>query len=615
MGRAWGTSLAAAAAVLIVSGAGTSAREAAPAQQVIAPDGSGPPASESELRDFIDRYAADRQALGRRYAFAQSPERFERLKQFYADWQARLAKVDFAALGVEGRIDHVLLTHRLAYELRLLGREERWLTDTAPLLPFAPVISTLNDSRVRMDSLDPEKAAATLETLAETVDETRRAVEAGLGGGAPAAGRAAGTNGGGSVKKPAPIKATQLVAFRAQEDLDEVQTTLKAWFDYYNGYDPLFTWWAEAPYKKAAAALDTYRKALREKALGLRPGEEDPIVGTPIGRDALIADLGSELVPYTPEELLKIGEREYAWCEAEMKKAAKEMGFGDDWKAALEKVKTLHVAPGRQTDLIRDQAREAENYVEQHDLITVPPLAKEVWRMMMMSPQRQKVNPFFTGGEVISVSFPTDTMDHDDKQMSMRGNNIHFARATVHHELIPGHHLQAFMTARYNSHRRAFSTPFWTEGWSLYWEMLLWDLGFPTTPENKVGMLFWRMHRASRIVFSLRFHLGEWTPQQCIDFLVDKGGHERANAEAEVRRSFNGTYPPLYQLAYMMGGLQIRALRADLVDSKTMTNRQFHDAIITGGNMPIEMVRARLLKQSLAKDYKTAWRFAGPPGH
>ena len=58
------------------------------------------------------------------------------------------------------------------------------------------------------------------------------------------------------------------------------------------------------------------------------------------------------------------------------------MGFGDDWHAALEKVKTLHVAPGKQTDLVRDQAREAEDYVEKHDLITVPPLAKESggWR-------------------------------------------------------------------------------------------------------------------------------------------------------------------------------------------------------------------------------------------
>jgi uncharacterized protein (DUF885 family) len=221
------------------------------------------------------------------------------------------------------------------------------------------------------------------------------------------------------------------------------------------------------------------------------------------------------------------------------------------------------------------------------------------------------VSPFFLGGEQIIVSYPTDAMDHDDKMMSMRGNNVHFSRSTVFHELNPGHHLQQFMTARYNPHRRAFATPFWTEGWSLYWEMLLWDDGFPKTPENKVGMLFWRMHRQARIIFSLRFHLAEWTPQQAIDFLVDRVGHERANAEAEVRRSFNGTYPPLYQLAYMMGGLQFRAMHAELVQKGKMTNRQFHDTVMQTGSLPVELVRASVTKQLLPAGFKTTWRFAG----
>ena len=76
------------------------------------------------------------------------------------------------------------------------------------------------------------------------------------------------------------------------------------------------------------------------------------------------------------------------------------------------------------------------------------------------------MSPFFLGGEVIRGSFPTDEMTHEEKRMSMRGNNTHFSRATVHHELIPGHHLQGFMTDRYNSHRYLFGTPFWTEGWA-----------------------------------------------------------------------------------------------------------------------------------------------------
>jgi uncharacterized protein (DUF885 family) len=296
-----------------------------------------------------------------------------------------------------------------------------------------------------------------------------------------------------------------------------------------------------------------------------------------------------------------------------MKKASREMGFGDDWKKAIEKVKNSYVEPGKQPDLIRDLAREAEEFVEKRDLVTVPPLAKEIWRMEMMTPERQRVAPFFLGGETILVSYPTDGMTHEEKMMSMRGNNPHFSRATVHHELIPGHHLQGFMTDRYMTHRQTFSTPFWGEGWSLYWEMLLWDLGFPRTPEDRVGMLFWRMHRTARIIFSLRFHLGTMTPHEAVDFLVDRVGHERANAEAEVRRSFNGTYPPLYQVAYMIGGLQFRAMHRELVASGRMTNRQFHDAILQGGRMPVEIVRARIENLPLTRDYRAQWRFDDPP--
>ena len=193
--------------------------------------------------------------------------------------------------------------------------------------------------------------------------------------------------------------------------------------------------------------------------------------------------------------------------------------------------------------------------------------------------------------------------------MALRGNNRAFSRAVVHHELIPGHHLQHFYNERYQPHRQLFDTPFWGEGWALYWELLLYERGFAATPEEKIGMLFWRSHRAARIIFSLRFHLGTMTPEEAIDLLVTRVGHERANATAEVRRSFNGNYSPLYQAAYMLGGLQFRALHAELVGRGRMTNRQFHDAILQGGRMPVEMVRARLTNQRLARDYRPSWRF------
>ncbi len=61
----------------------------------------------------------------------------------------------------------------------------------------------------------------------------------------------------------------------------------------------------------------------------------------------------------------------------------------------------------------------------------------------------------------------------------------------------------------------------------------------------------------------------------------------------------------------MLGGLQIRALHQQLVGSGEMSDREFHDAILEGGRMPIEMVRARLLGVELSRDYQASWKFAG----
>ena len=267
------------------------------------------------------------------------------------------------------------------------------------------------------------------------------------------------------------------------------------------------------------------------------------------------------------------------------------------------------MAPGEQPELIRELAFEAIDYLEANELVSVPELAKRVWRMEMMSPERQRYTPYFTGGEVISVAFPTGGMEHDSKLMSLRGNNEHFSRATVHHELIPGHHLQQFMQSRHATHRRPFGTPFWGEGWALYWEMVLWDSGFQRSPEDRMGMLFWRMHRCARIVFSLRYQLGEWTPEECIEHLIENVGHERANATAEVRRSVQGGYGPLYQCAYMLGGLQLRALHRELVVGGRMTDREFHDSVLRQGSIPIELLRALLSDAPLARDARTTWRF------
>jgi uncharacterized protein (DUF885 family) len=306
-----------------------------------------------------------------------------------------------------------------------------------------------------------------------------------------------------------------------------------------------------------------------------------------------------------------IGERELAWCEAEMRKAGREMGFAENWKAALAKVKSSFVPPGAQDDLVAQQAREAIRFVKERDLVTVPPLCEETWRLTMTSPESQKRMPYAAyAGQAMTVAYASESMKHDDKLMAMRGNNRHFTRIVTAHELIPGHHLERFLSSRHRPYRQLFSTPFFVEGWGLYWEMRLWDLHYARAPADRIGMLFWRMNRAARIIVSFRFHLGTMKPAEMVDFLVERVGNEKFGATSEVRRYLE--YSPLYQAAYMSGGLQLYALHKEAVGGGRMTEKAFHDAVLACHSIPVEMVRAELLELPLAREYHPRWRFADP---
>ena len=553
----------------------------------------------SEMRGVVERYTADRDVLSRRYRQQYSSSQRDVLSKFHDAWAAQLKAIDFGKLSHDAKADHVLLRNGIEEAQDELQRDAKIYADLNGLLPFGDSIFALEDARRRMENVDGARSARTLAFITTSVNALRTKIETPPKGDSSAA------------------KISKVAAYRAAEVTATLRTTLRSWHQFYNGYDPLFSWWTGAPYRSADSALANYQKVLREKIVGWKKGDDEPIVGLPIGRVAIETSITHEMLPYSPEELIGIAQKELDWGEGEMKKASREMGFGDDWKKAMEKVKQSYVPPGEQVNMVRDLEFEAVQWLRDHDMITIPPLAQDVWRIEMISPERQKTSPFFLGGEVLQVAYPTDSMSDDDKMMAMRGNNPHFSHATVFHEMIPGHHMQGFMTSRYYPYRREFSTPFWSEGGAFYWETILWDNGFHSKPEDRIGALFWRMHRAARIIFSLNFHLGNWTPPQCIEFLIDRVGHERANATAEVRRSFNGSYGPLYQVAYMMGGLQFRALHHEMVDGGKLTNRQFHDFIYTHGSMPVEMVRVLMTRQPLARDFSTQWKFAAtlpPPG-
>jgi uncharacterized protein (DUF885 family) len=554
----------------------------------------------SEIAGLVIQYTQDIRAVSSFYSpmlvrgrgFAapvpvlNSPEQRKRLNEVDKNYLDKLEKVDFSGMSIYGKVDYILLKRNIEDHLLTLANEEKQYEQITRYIPFAEKIYELEKIRRRGNNIDGQKVAGDLNEVLKTVKESTE-----------------------NLKKTESIDMP--LAKRAEEAVTGIETRLKGTYEFYNGYDPLFSWWVPKPYQALDSALITYAKALKAKGKLNSTQKEDKsgIKGTPIGRDELIRQLNVEMISYTPDELIELANKEFAWCDKELLKATQEMGFGTDWKKAQEKVKNSYVPAGEQPQLIMKLYNDAKEFIAKNNLLDYPEIADETWGMQMMSPERQLVNPFFLGGRDIIISYPTNTMAHEDKLMSMRGNNPYFSRSTVHHELVPGHHLQYYMGSRYKPYRDAFGTPFWTEGWALYWELLLYEKGFAKTPEERIGMLFWRMHRCARIIFSLNYHLGKWTTQECIDFLVDRVGHERANAEGEVRRSFEGNYGPLYQIAYLLGGLQIYGLKKELVESGKMSYKQFHEAILKENNMPIEMVRATLINQPLKADFKTGWKF------
>lgn len=518
--------------------------------RILANEGTDEP-----IADRIVRVQWDLSNLKDFWKVHSSPSRSERIQSYLCAELKSLHLLKLEHWNQQEKVDYLLLKNFLRNELTQLRRDTELDSKALAFLGgiFPVQMALIIEARQRADDIDPKTVAASLVECTTNMDMIKATVVS-------------------EKNKPDPV-----VAWRATKNLEELSTHWKEWYGFYDSYDPLFTYWMSQPYPRMIEAMQALNITIKKICLGLTPNDEDAIIGEPIGLEGIIDALDVEMISYTPDELIDIGRKEYAWCEAEMQKAAQAIGF-QDWRSALEHVKNLYVEPGKQPQLVRDLTKEAAAYVKKRDIVTVPPLCEETIQTKMMSPKAQKMNPFFLGGDEIIVSYPTSTMGHEQKLMSLRGNNIHFSRATVFHEMIPGHHLHMHYMARHRPYRQMFQTPFCIEGWAFYWEMVLWDSpSWEKTPENRIGMLFWRMHRCARIIFSLKYHLGEMTAEECVQLLVDWVGHERATAEGEVRRSVMGEYGPLYQAGYMLGGLQIYALRQEIVERGRWSEKEFHD--------------------------------------
>ncbi|WP_084127289.1 DUF885 family protein [Demequina sp. NBRC 110054] len=164
------------------------------------------------------------------------------------------------------------------------------------------------------------------------------------------------------------------------------------------------------------------------------------------------------------------------------------------------------------------------------------------------------------------------------------------------HEAVPGHHLQVALAAEDESlHRvqREFFNTAYVEGWALYAERLADEMGLYSTPMSRVGMLLNDSMRACRLVVDTGLHAFGWTREQAIQYMVDHSPIDRAHVEQEVDRYIA---LPGQALAYMVGRLEIQAIRAEAEKAADFDIRDFHDRVLRYGAVPLTTLRTQVLE-------------------
>ena len=310
-----------------------------------------------------------------------------------------------------------------------------------------------------------------------------------------------------------------------------------------------------------------------------------------VGRDAFDFRLHFEhaLVETAPE-ILRYGEALVRETEAELAAIAAELAPGVPWRELADRLRIAHPPGDTVVPAYAGQMERARRFVLQRGLATVPAGDLEVIAtpsfMTPLVPFAAYDPPGAFSADRTGWFYVTEV-----KGGGKRDHCTHEIACTALHEGWPGHHLQ-FLAAQAQESpvRRVVSSPLTVEGWALYCEELMAELGFLTRPEER---FFQRLHllwRAARIVLDVRLHTAGMGVEEAVRFLTDTLGIGRASAEAEVRRYCGN---PAYQLCYAVGRREFLRLR-DAYRARAgagFSLRAFHDEALSYGGLPVSLIR------------------------
>ena len=293
----------------------------------------------------------------------------------------------------------------------------------------------------------------------------------------------------------------------------------------------------------------------------------------------------------TPGEIHQLGLREIDRIEAEMTLIAKKEGFADlaSFRASL---KTNPKYVPTSAEQILDDFR--------HYIAQMQPKLPQLFTLLPKSPVTVEAIPDFQAAA--ATHYVTGTPDGKRPGRVVVATS-HFAdrsliddEAVAYHEGIPGHHMQLSIQQqlqglpKFRQHGLGFGA--YVEGWALYAEQLGKEVGFYQDPVSDYGRLSSELFRAVRLVVDTGIHDKGWSRDQVVEFMRKSGAVDEPTIQAETDRYISW---PAQALSYKLGQLKIRELRqrAQKELGPKFDIRSFHDEILDGGSLPLDLLEAR----------------------
>jgi uncharacterized protein (DUF885 family) len=296
----------------------------------------------------------------------------------------------------------------------------------------------------------------------------------------------------------------------------------------------------------------------------------------------------------TADEIHQLGLREIARIEADMLVIAKKEGYADldSYRAALKK--NPKYIPTSADQILEDFRR----YIAQ-----MQPKLPDLFTLLPKSPVTVEAIPAFQSAAATHYNNGTPDGKRPGRVVVATSNfaerSLVDDEAIAYHEGIPGHHMQISVAQqltglpKFRLHGLGFNA--YTEGWALYAEQLGKDAGFYTDPNSDYGRLSSELFRAVRLVVDTGIHSKGWSRDQVVEFFRKSGAIDEPTIQSETDRYIAW---PAQALSYKLGQLKIRELRerAQKELGPKFDIRTFHDEILDGGVLPLDLLEARTNK-------------------